>query len=66
MEQLITGREFAAKLKVNLTTVYRFVSSGRAPRPIKLGGATRWRTVEIDAWIAKGCPPLAKWRFEGK
>jgi excisionase family DNA binding protein len=66
MEQLITGREISEKLHVNLATVYRLISSGRMPRPIKLGGATRWRSVEIDAWISRGCPPLTKWHFEEK
>lgn len=40
---------------------YKANSAGRIPRPVKIGGAARWRRQELFAWIEAGCPPRAKW-----
>ncbi|MFW6119264.1 MAG: helix-turn-helix transcriptional regulator [Planctomycetota bacterium] len=62
---LLTAKELAARLKVGRSTLYRHVSTGRVPEPLKLGGATRWRAEEIADWIAAGCPPRNRWEWEG-
>lgn len=36
-------------------------SAGLIPRPIKCGGAVRWRIDEIKKWICVGCPDRATW-----
>ena len=36
--------------------VYRLADARKMPRPIKLGSLVRWRRVEIESWIASGCP----------
>ncbi len=33
--------------------VYRAVSAGEFPKPVKIGKATRWRRADLDAWIAE-------------
>ena len=35
---------------------YKLVRDGLAPKPIKLGRASRWRRQELLDWIAAGCP----------
>ncbi len=54
--QMLTADELAALLKVSRRTIWRMRSSGQLPRPIKVGGAVRWRLADIEVWIAEGCP----------
>lgn len=49
--------ELARMLGVSKRTIWRMLSAGLIPSPIRLGGSTRWRRVEILDWIARGCPP---------
>jgi len=36
--------------------VRRLADTGRMPRPVKLGALVRWSRLEIEGWIAQGCP----------
>ncbi|MBN1908385.1 MAG: helix-turn-helix domain-containing protein [Pirellulales bacterium] len=36
--------------------VYRLADSGLMPRPQKLGALVRWDRLELDKWLADGCP----------
>ena len=36
--------------------VRRLADAGRMPRPVRLGTLIRWNRVEIERWIAAGCP----------
>lgn len=42
-------------------TVRRLDSAAKIPRGVRVGGAKRWRLVEIEAWVAAGCPDRARW-----
>ena len=53
---LITARQLASKLNVSTRTLWRMLSAGRLPVPIRVGGIVRWRTEEIEKWISAGCP----------
>lgn len=53
---LIGVERVAEKLNVSTRHVRRLTESGAIPRPIRLGALVRWRLVEIDEWIAAGCP----------
>lgn len=33
------------------TAIYRMVKEGTFPEPIKLGPASRWSQLEVQAWI---------------
>lgn len=46
-DPLLTDRESAALLSVSLSTFWRLVRSGTAPKPIKLGFTSRWPKSEI-------------------
>ena len=36
-------------------------SSGRLPRPIRLGRSVRWDRAELKAWLAAGAPRRDEW-----
>ena len=40
-------------LGVSTTTLWRYCRDGLVPKPIKLGGSTRWRVDEIEAAIER-------------
>jgi prophage regulatory protein len=53
---LITAGQLAHKLQVSTRTLWRKLSEGVLPKPVRLGGIVRWRSEEIEIWIAGGCP----------
>ncbi|MBX3412419.1 MAG: helix-turn-helix domain-containing protein [Pirellulales bacterium] len=53
---MITVDELATILGLSKRTIWRLLSAGEIPKPIRLGGSTRWVLAEIEAWIAAGCP----------
>jgi len=48
---LIKASRLAQMLCVSKTTLCRLRSSGRLPRPIRIGGSVRWRVADINSWI---------------
>ena len=59
---LLSAQTLAKRLAVSLRTLWRLRSSGKLPEPVRLGGAVRWRTADIDAWVAAGCPDIKNQR----
>ena len=59
---LITAEELAAKLSISKRTIYRLLSAGAIIKPIRFRGIVRWRTAEIEEWIAAGCPDCRSWQ----
>lgn len=53
---LLTAEEVAAMLGVSERTLWRLLSAGKIPQPVRIGRNTRWRVAEIRDWIEKGCP----------
>lgn len=49
-DEIITIKELAEYLKIAEKTAYRFASEGKVPS-FKVGGAWRFRKVEVDRWI---------------
>lgn len=49
VDPLITDLELAAVTGCSRTTVWRRVKTGVFPRPIRIGGASRWRYSKINA-----------------
>lgn len=51
VDPLLTDRESADLLHVGLSTFRRHVAQGLVPKPLKLGGSSRWPRSEILAVI---------------
>lgn len=61
---LVDARELARMLSVSLATIRRMDAGGRLPKPLHLSaGCVRWRTREIELWIAAGCPRRGDWTY---
>jgi excisionase family DNA binding protein len=53
-DRLLKAREVAERLGVTERCIYLWTSAGRLPAAVKIGGATRWRSSDIDKFIASG------------
>ena len=51
LDPLLTAREGAAELQISEPTWWRWVANGTLPKPVKLGGLSRWPKSEILAVI---------------
>ena len=50
--KVLKVKEVASEISVSVPQVYKLVSLGRFPKPIKLGErGSGWLTSEIDAWL---------------
>lgn len=50
--QFLTAKQLGKILGLSPRTVWRFRSSGQLPKPIKIGGAIRWRLSDIEKHFA--------------
>ena len=53
---LLTADEVAAMLGVSERTLWRLLSAGKVPQPVRFGRNTRWREMQVREWIERGCP----------
>lgn len=60
LRELLSAAESAEMAGVAKRSWWRYVSSGKAPAPVRLGGAVRWRRSELAEWISAGCPRCRK------
>ena len=51
--ELWTVKDLAAALKLGTRTIWRMVSTGTLPEPIRFGRLARWRRTTIEAWLAE-------------
>tara|TARA_B100000795_G_scaffold205538_1_gene159045 strand:+ start:127 stop:324 length:198 start_codon:yes stop_codon:yes gene_type:complete len=50
--RILKAKQVAEEINVSVPQVYKLVSLGRFPKPIKLGErGSGWLTSEIDAWL---------------
>ncbi len=47
---LLDVTQVATMAGLHRATVFKLVSAGKFPKPVKLGGATRWSKAELIAW----------------
>ena len=53
---LIPASEVARLLGISKRTLWRLLSAGKLPAPVRLGNNVRWRLDEVEQWITQGCP----------
>lgn len=53
IDPLLTARECATFLQISIPTFWRRVADGTIPKPVKLGGLSRWPRSEIVAVVEK-------------
>jgi len=58
----LSATDLAYRLGVSLRHIRRMDSSGKLPRPIKLGASVRWPVAEIEQWLAAGAPDRRTWQ----
>lgn len=52
-EALLSAREVGTIAHRSRASLWRDVAAGRLARPIKLGGATRWRARDVRHYLAR-------------
>jgi excisionase family DNA binding protein len=53
---LLNADEVAAMLGISERTLWRLLSAGKVPEPVRFGRSTRWRLADVKDWIEEGCP----------
>ncbi|WP_082549566.1 helix-turn-helix domain-containing protein [Mesorhizobium sp. Root552] len=48
---LVSCRELIQVLNQSRATIYRNSASGALPKPVKIGGSTRWLRSDLQAWL---------------
>jgi predicted DNA-binding transcriptional regulator AlpA len=48
---LVDAKTLAKMLSVSVRTVWTLNAAGELPKPVRLGGSTRWKLSEIKNWI---------------
>ena len=51
-ETLLSIRSVAARLDLSVRAVYRLIARGLLPRPVKVGGATKFFESDIQRYMA--------------
>lgn len=53
---LIDVREVSRLLNLSTRSVWRMLSAGQLPEPVRIGRSVRWSRERIRVWIEAGCP----------
>lgn len=53
ISRLLRDTDAAALLSCSRSTFWRRVADGTIPRPIRLGGISRWRAADIERAVAE-------------
>lgn len=53
-DNLLTAKQISQAINKSKATIYRWVKTGKFPKPIKINNSTLWRASEINAWLEKG------------
>ena len=61
MKEILTPREAAEYLNIDVGTIYRLAKKGEIPRR-KVGGSWRFKKDILDIWLSRKPPPLRETR----
>ncbi len=51
--RLLRLKGVKAKIGFSQAMIYRWMSEGTFPRPLKVGRGSAWRESDIDAWLSR-------------
>ena len=54
--QLLTAKQVGLMLALSKRQIFRLNTSGKLPRPVKIGGAVRGKLSDITSWQDLNCP----------
>ena len=60
----VNDREAASLMGISRAHWHVLVRDGRAPAPVKMARSSRWRRLELIAWLNAGCPPRHRWKWK--
>jgi len=60
----LSADEVAVLLGISRAHVWKLASTGRLPKPVRLGRAVRWDRKNLEAWLAAGAPSRDRWESE--
>lgn len=49
--ELLTAREVAHVLRISERSVWRLCAEKKLPAPLHVGGAARWKKMDIEEWF---------------
>lgn len=61
---MVDTKKAAAMLGISPRMFSSMNSTGRVPRPVRLGRRVLWRVSELKAWVDAGCPPRERWEAD--
>lgn len=56
---LLDVKQVAGLLGCSQRHIYRLCDSELMPQPIRLRALVRWNRVELEDWVAQGCPAVS-------
>lgn len=62
--QLLSAKQLGLMLALSKRQIFRLNACGLLPRPVKIGGAVRWKLADISCWQEMNCP--ARQEFEAR
>jgi len=64
---LLDAPQTCGYLGIGKTHLHEMIRAGKfGPSPVRLGRCVRYRRVELDAWLAAGCPSRERWAMLSK
>jgi len=60
----LSADEVAEALGISRAHVWKLASTGRLPKPVRLGRAVRWARKDLEEWLAAGAPSRDRWEAE--
>ena len=64
--QLLTAKQVGLMLALSKRQIFRLNAAGKLPRPVKIGGAVRWKLADIIRWQDLNCPDRSVFEAQQK
>lgn len=64
--QLLTAKQVGLMLALSKRQIFRLNAAGKLPRPVKIGGAVRWKQSDISLWQDLNCPNRSEFEARQK